>query len=125
MNLKTDNDNALIDAQAIAGRLGRELDDLRAAVITIADVTDETCRLNQLALLADSLIRTKCRMSDNWAHHAENFNRARGIAGLANEIEALRAENERLRDALQEILDHPAPSAVAYVARDALGRTKE
>ena len=38
------------------------------------------------------------------------------------ERDELRDANERLRAALQEIIDHPAPSRVATVAREALDR---
>src|SRR5215467_14419859 len=44
---------------------------------------------------------------------------------LRRERDELRAENERLRAALQEIIDHPAPSRVATVAREALARDTE
>jgi hypothetical protein len=48
---------------------------------------------------------------------------ANDVQPLLREVARLNTENERLRAALQEIVQHPAPSNVARVAHDALSRT--
>ena len=64
-------------------------------------------------------LKAKLTERDSWL-----TNWYKAATERAIRIEQLEDENERLRAALQEILDHPAPSAVAYVARDALAHHK-
>ena len=57
--------------------------------------------------------------------HAEIERRQKALDDCVARLADERVENEGLRAALQEILDHPAPSRVATVAREALANDKE
>jgi hypothetical protein len=131
---KEANDEAqLLTAQAIVIR------DLRAEVERITNM-----RTNDLDQeIIDRLTAENERLRETIAEWQEIHGTLRGDvhAACQAEIERLRAEqsdpqvdgrvaylesqNQRLRAALQQILDHPAPSRVATVAREALDRLVE